>query len=594
MPKFRGEDDDDDAGADLVDGAFRGQWRKHSGVSSMKNAAMEVAICGFGSIRLGTKYHDEENVEDERQDVDFAPVFSAYSSVVYAANSKRIDKSDSNRVSLIVEYSKDEFKEKWPEHDPASSVSKDDRSHFDWTVRDSVFVVEFYEKIERKMMMNVFVNEEGNKVFVEDKDLEEKTLELELAGGYRRVARRKIKRTHIEKSVICGSEYLEEPRRIVGKILPVLPFYGKYSVVDGKVVYEGLVRKEKDPSRLLNMQVSNLAEQSSTSHKEIPIAAPEQMRGLESEWAEAHIDNRNIRLLRPLRDQNGNIVQAGPLGYTRPPSIDPATQGLIQFTTEHIRSTSGGMPQDIEDPDASGKAILAVQKRVDMHTYSIMGNIVEGMKRMGECFIHIVEEIYVDNRKILSISRSGKQRSVQLNKLENVNGKLTRTNVIKSSGLEVYADVGKTYQAQRRETIEFLKELVQLIPPDDPRFDAVISMIIDNMEGVGLDDIKDFNRKRMLLNGFVKPEKGNQEEEQLVADAQAQEQQPDATQQLLESQAALNMAEAQGKQAQNIERLASADKKQAETAKILEDIGLDRVRETLNVLDRQQQSFTTA
>ncbi len=272
-------------------------------------------------------------------------------------------------------------------------------------------------------------------------------------------------------------------------------------------------------------------------------------------------------------------------------ALDPSTQGLIEFTTQHIRSTTADMPENIEDPKASGKALLTVQKRVDMHTYSIMGNIVTAMRRVGECFISMAQEILNDTRDVMVINEDDSTGRIRINEQFVEDGTIKTKNSFEGKRFKVYADAGKSYQAQRRETVDFLKELVQLLPDGDPRIDAVVSSIIDNMEGVGLDVIKEFNRKRMLVSGLVEPQEGNKDEEQLVAQLQQAQNQPDPMQQLVESQAALNIAEAQSKQAQNIEKLANADKKQAETAKILQDIGLDRVRAILDALDQQQQSF---
>ena len=341
------------------------------------------------------------------------------------------------------------------------------------------------------------------------------------------------------------------------------------------------------------MQVSSLAENAATSIKEAPIFAPEQVKGLENRWAEAHLGKKNYQIARPLYDKKGNIVQTGPAGYIKPPQIDPSTQGLIEFTTHHIRSTTASMPEDVEDPKASGKAILTVQKRVDMHTYSIMGNIVSAMRRVGQCFISMAQEVLTDTRETMIINEDNSTGRVKLNEqFINDHGVLDRKNTFEGKRFKVYADAGKSYQAQRRETVDFLKELVSLLPEGDPRLDAVVSSIIDNMEGVGLDVIKDFNRKRMLASGLVEPQEGNEEEEQLVAQLQEAQNQPDPMQELVQSQAMLNMAEAQSKQAVNIEKMANADKKQAETVKILQDIGLDRARMILDALDQQQQSFT--
>lgn len=569
MPKFRAEDKDDQADAELLDGLFRARWRKEGGKQAAKNAVFEAITGGYGAIRIGTRYLDEFNAEDDRQEVTFTPIFSAHSTVVWDSDAKCIDKRDARHVSVLWEYTYDAFKRKWPDVTPVSAAGKDDRREFNWNNKHAIYVLEFYEKVKKRVKVHVFVNALGEKVTIEDADLE---LALPELIGYEKVAERKVAVEYVEKSMLTGTDYLEKPRRIAGKLLPIIPVYAYWAFVDGQEQYFGVVRKQKDPQRVLNMQISNLAEIAATSVKQAPIFAPEQVQGLEHRWAQAHLGKKNYQLARPLRNQDGTIAVTGPIGMINPPQIDPATQGLIQFSTDHIRSTSGGMPQDIEDPEASGKAILAVQKRVDLHTYTIMDNIASAMTRVGECFISIAQEIYTDNRTVTLITEEGAESRSQLNKIEVKDGQAVRTNDITQQRFEVYASVGPSYDSQRRETVEFLKELLQVLPEGDPRQAVIISSIIDNMHGVGLTLVKDFNRKQMLTMGIVEPEEGNEEEMQIVQQAQAQGEEP--TPDMVYAQAEMKKAQVDEMEAQIKQGSLQVDAAEAETkrAKVMAEI----------------------
>ena len=586
MPKFRDEDSDDQDDAELIDGIFRQMWRKEGGRMAAKNAVFEAAACGFGAVRMGTRYVDDYGVDDDRQDPTFTAIHGAHASVVFDANAQTITKQDAGHASVIIEYSREKFEELWPDVEPESLTQKDDSRGFHWVTKDSIFVVERYEKREKKSRIYLYMNQQGERQEIFDSELEYFKPELEM-GGFYEVKNRKVKRREIFKSVLIGSRYLEEPRKISGKIIPLIPIYAFWAYIDGKEHYYGIVRKQKDPQRILNLQLSKLAEQAAESAREVPIFAPEQVKGLQTRWAEMRLGNQNFALARPLLDKMGNIISSGPLGSLKPPAIDPATQGLIEFTTQHIRTTSGGMPQDVEDPDASGKAILAVQKRIDMHTYTIMDNIANGMVRIGECFISIAQEIFTeDNRRVTILQEDGTEEIRRLNSYENKGGKIAKVNSIGSKRFEVYASVGPSFESQRRETIEFMKEIMAVLPPEHPLYSAVLSTVIDAMQGVGLGIVKDFNRKQMLLNGLVEP--ANEEEQKMVMEAQQANQQPQSMEELIQSQAALNFAEAQGQQAQNVKDLASAEKYKAEAAKIIEDIGTDKTRLLIDALSKMQ------
>jgi len=589
IPTINAEEDEDERDAELLSGLLRADWHRNGGTMSAKVAVYEAVATGFGCLRLGTSYLDEEDIENTRQKCEFFPQHSAYSTVVWDRAATKIDKSDAKWCSVLVGYTKEDFKEKWPNHEPSSN-GIDDRASFSWSTKEICYVIEHYRKVEKKRRVNVFINQQGSRIYVEDKDLESEQQEL-VDKGYRSIKSKQVKSCYIEKSIISGGKFLEKPRKIAGKIIPIIPFYAKFNVVDGVEVYRGVIRKEKDASRLLNMQVSALAETAATSIKEVPIFAPEQIQGLERRWSEAHLGRKNYQVAKPLYDKKGNLVSTGPSGYVKPPQIDPAMKGLIEFTTQHLAKKTNALPMDIEDPRSSGSALIAAQKRVDKKTYSIMGNIVEAMRRLGECYISMAQDIYSDTRKVVIKKRDGSSARTTINQVYNDGGTLAVKNTFSGKRFNVYAGVDKSYQSQRAETVDKLKELAAILPDGDERKDVVISALIDNLQGAGLSTIKEFNRKRMIMAGYVEPDEGSPEELQLLENLQQAQSEPDATQMLLESQAQLNLAEAEGKQAQNIERLANADKKQAETAKILQDIGLDKVKAILDALDQQQQSF---
>jgi hypothetical protein len=96
------------------------------------------------------------------------------------------------------------------------------------------------------------------------------------------------------------------------------------------------------------------------------------------------------------------------------------------------------------------------------------------------------------------------------------------------------------------------------------------------MDGVGLQVIKDLNRKQMLLTGMVEPQ--DEEEAQMLQQAQQQNQQPESMEQLIQSEVAKNMAEVEEQQANKTDKEASARKKEAETAQIIHSIGLDKAK----------------
>lgn len=123
-------------------------------------------------------------------------------------------------------------------------------------------------------------------------------------------------------------------------------------------------------------------------------------------------------------------------------------------------------------------------------------------------------------------------------------------------------DVGQSFATRRDATVKSLLDMLQLLPPGTPKHDIVTSMILDNMDGEGISDLKEFNRNQMLLSGVIKPR--TPEEEQMVAQAQQdQQQQPDPA--MLQAQGVLMQGQAELQKAQNEEKAIQVKAFQAQT-----------------------------
>jgi hypothetical protein len=148
--------------------------------------------------------------------------------------------------------------------------------------------------------------------------------------------------------------------------------------------------------------------------------------------------------------------------------------------------------------------------------------------------------------------------------------------------LKVVVDVGADFTTRRDQTVSKLTPIYSATPPDNPNHPIILSMIIDNLEGEGLDDLRKYNRKQLLLQGVVEP-KNEQEQEILAEQAQAeQNQQPDANTML--AQAEMEKANVQREKAQldytvEVARLQiEAARLELEAAKVGAEINLKQVQ----------------
>lgn len=93
------------------------------------------------------------------------------------------------------------------------------------------------------------------------------------------------------------------------------------------------------------------------------------------------------------------------------------------------------------------------------------------------------------------------------------------TNDLSVGKYSIVVDTGADFTTRRDATVSKLTPVLQSMTPDDPNRTLVMGMIIDNLDGEGLDELRQFNRKQMLLSGVIEPR--TEEEIALVQQAQA-------------------------------------------------------------------------
>lgn len=570
--------------SELLNGIYRSDFRQYSGRLATDNAVNEVATCGYSAFKLATRFENEGDPENDNQVIEWRPIYNAFNTVFWDAAAKRPDKADAVHCTVLEQFTPDSLEREYPGADPVSAYDPETRSYTTSNFRDIpiVYIATRYEVVDRKEDVWVYNNLLTGKVETYT-DADHDKVKDELAQDKFRqfVRKRKIKRQIIEKTVFSGNAILEPTRRVVGRWIPIIPFYGFRAYVGNQEWYRGLVRKMKDAQRLFNMQVSQLAENAASAGQEIPIFDPLQMENpdIKNIWADKN--NKAYLLADSLRDADGKIVKAGPVGYSKPGQLDGSTQSLLQIVPNYIESVTGGPPQEAFRKDLSGKAINALIKRENRKTQVINENITMSIAWSGTVYQAMAAEVYTTQRMVKTIARDGSESEEMLLGvvIDEETGMSVESNDLRGKQFQSYADVGPQYETLREQTVEDAKgmlETLSQIPAGEQYIPVLLAVIMDNMVGVGLDPIKELNRNVMLSQGMVKPQ--TPEEEEFVRGLREQQNQPDPSQALIEAAAAQQQAEARSLDAASIQKVADAKKKAAETTKILSEVGNARIR----------------
>lgn len=570
-----------DEDAELLNGIYRADFRQFSGKMSVDNAVDEQATCGYGCFKLATKFVDDEDPENDDQRIEWRPIHNAYNTVIWDKAAKRIDKRDARHCTELIMFTRDSFEDAYPGKSVVSAYEPRTRrfQNFERSNPEIIYIAKRYEVVRKKVSVFVYNDLTSGKIETYSEE-DHKLIEDELKSNEFKtfVRKRKIINQTVETTLFSGEEILEETKRIPGKWIPIIAIYGYHAYIDGVEWYRGLVRKLMDAARLYNMQISQLAENSASSGQDVPIFDPKQMEGgIGDLWADKN--TKPYLLARALRDNDGNIVQAGPIGYDKAPQLDGNTQALLGIVPAFVQDSTGGAPQDTVDPNASGKAIIALQKREDLNTQALNDNIANSMEWSGVVYGSMAAEVYSSKRMVNLIGKDGTESEKHLLKttLDEETGKLIESNDLTGKKFRVYADVGPQYDTLKEQTVEDLKGMLTVLgsqPGGQQYTDAIIATILENIDGVGLGPLKDVVRRNMIAQGLIKPE--TDEEKAQLQQAQEAAQQPTEQQQLIAAATEQAQGEARERESKVLDNTASANLKTANAQKVLSDIQVDQ------------------
>lgn len=602
--KFRpGDRDASEELANKLNGLFRADYEETDGGEACDNAFDDAATGGFGCFRLTSMLVNEYDPMDERQRIAIEPVYDPSRSVWFDPDAKKYDKSDALWAFCMYSLSPEKYEAEYGKTPPASlDVTTISSWEFDWFEPEVVYIAKYYEVRKESVDVISYKQPLTGEIATYDSDQIE-DIEDELAeAGFVEVARRSVKRRRVYVSVVDGQNFLEKPRRIPGEHIPLIPVYGKRWFIDDIERVEGHIAKAMDPQRLYNLQVSMLADTAAQDPGQIPIVGMEQIRGLERHWEARNKKRPAFLPLREVKDKAGNIIAgATPAGYTQPAVMNQALAALLQQTSADIQEVTGGSQAMQQMPsNVAQETVNNLMNRADMASFIYLDNMAKSLKRAGEVWLSMAREVYGSDREVRVVNEDGTDDIALMNAqvVDRQTGQVVALNDLSTGRYDVTVDVGPSYTARRDATVSTLTQVLQSMLPQDPMRPVIQGIILDNLDGEGMDDFKEFNRKQLLTSGAVKPR--NESEAQMVAQAQAaQQQQPNPEMVAAMAQDKLANAElqkaaneqadiqvkafkaqtdAQVAAAKVVEILASADSKQKED-----------IREALKLLGQFQQ-----
>lgn len=548
--KFRpGDKEASEELANKLNGLFRADYEETDGGEACDNAFDDAATGGFGCFRLTSMLVNEYDPMDERQRIAIEPVYDPSRSVWFDPDAKKYDKSDALWAFCMYSLSPEKYEAEYGKTPPASlDVTTMTSWEYDWFEPEVVYIAKYYEVRKESVDVISYRQPITGEIATYDSDqIEDIEDELALAG-FQEVARRSVKRRRVYVSVVDGQNFLEKPRRIPGEHIPLIPVYGKRWFIDDIERVEGHIVKAMDPQRLYNLQVSMLADSAAQDPGQVPIFDPEQVRGLEKHWEDRGKKRPAFLVARAPRDKTGNpIGPAAPGSFTPAPQLSPAIATMLQLTSADIQEVTGSSQAMQQMPsNIAQETVNNLMNRADMASFIYLDNMAKSLKRAGEVWLSMAREVYGSEREVRVVNEDGTDDIALMNTqvVDSQTGRVVALNDLSTGRYDVTVDVGPSYTARRDATVSVLTNVLSTMLPNDPMRHAIQGIILDNIDGEGLDDFKEYNRNQLLTSGIVKPR--NEKEQQIVMQAQqaaANQQNPEMV--LAQAQMVAAQAEAQ-------------------------------------------------
>lgn len=522
--KFRpGDKEASEELANKLNGLFRADYEETDGGEACDNAFDDAATGGFGCFRLTSMLVNEYDPMDERQRIAIEPIYDPSRSVWFDPDAKKYDKSDAMWAFCMYSLSPEKYEAEYGKTPPSSlDVTTMTSWEYDWFEPEVVYIAKYYEVRKESVDVISYRQPLTGEIATYDSDqIEDIQDELAIAG-FEEVARRSVKRRRVYVSVVDGQNFLEKPRRIPGEHIPIIPVYGKRWFIDDIERVEGHIAKAMDPQRLYNLQVSMLADTAAQDPGQIPIVGMEQIRGLEKHWEARNKKRPAFLPLREVKDKAGNIIAgATPAGYTQPAVMNQALAALLQQTSADIQEVTGGSQAMQQMPsNIAQETVNNLMNRSDMASFIYLDNMAKSLKRAGEVWLSMAREVYGSEREVRVVNEDGTDDIALMNSqvFDRQTGRVVALNDLSTGRYDVTVDVGPSYTARRDATVSVLTNVLSTMLPNDPMRPAIQGIILDNIDGEGLDDFKEYNRNQLLTSGIVKPR--NEKEQQIVMQAQ--------------------------------------------------------------------------
>ena len=274
--------------------------------------------------------------------------------------------------------------------------------------------------------------------------------------------------TKTRKTKWCKLTAIEilEKRDWAGIYIPIVKVTGKEAWVDGRRLIWGLVRPSKDSLRMYNYVASTIVEKFALAPKAPFIGAKGQFEGVEDRWARANVENQAYLEYNPVSIEG---LQVPKPERQQPAPIEAALYQFLATCKEDVQSSLGMFKASLgkEQPNQSGKAILALTRESDTGTFHFSDNLSLSIQHGGKILIDLIPKIYDTQRVLHILGEDGKVTQASINpeqpeavrEVQDIQGNIKKIYNLGVGTYDVTVTVGPSFNTKRMEAATLFTDL---------------------------------------------------------------------------------------------------------------------------------------
>jgi hypothetical protein len=383
--------------AQVFSGIIRRIEYQSKAVDAYSTATYHQVESGIGYVRVETDYVDGQSF-----DLDlFIRRIADPRSVYMDPDAKLYDKSDANFAFVFEDIPRDRYEEEFGKEDNVAPVTLD---HSDgWNDKDHVRVAEYW----RRNLNNETIHLLSDGTTVRDSDI---PAELRDQVTPMIVKSREVAEPEIEWFKLAGDKVIDREEWL-GKYIPIVPFIGEETVIEGEMDRKGHTRSQIDAQRIYNYWASAAVEQVALQTKTPYVARVDAITGREEQWATANTKNWSVLVYNGLDEANQPIP---PPARVEPPAMAQAYVQGMSIAREDLRAVTGqyqaeqGMPSN----ERSGIAIQQRQRQSEQITYHYVDNQAKGIRQVGRILLDLIPKVYDVRRVVMTLAEDGDESKV--------------------------------------------------------------------------------------------------------------------------------------------------------------------------------------